>query len=766
MAFTKPTYDVDNIQNLADQPTESATILKQTFDKTGLDGKTYLDSHIDELESITDGSSGMDNVGMTPINGVMTTPQQSLEYLKERVDATAPTLNVASVIDFGAVGDGITNDSPFIQDAIDSLINGGCLLFTDGTFLIDDDILLTSNIEIKGSGNSKIIGLGDIILSGSDTLISTNLTSSISRDDVVINVVDTSEFSIGDFIEIKSSSEEIENSVNTEPGELNEILDIVSNQIFLSLPAGNNYEYDISFTNQATVKKIIPIENLSINNISIERDLKIINAINVNINCVFTNGTISVSTSRFINIFADIINSRNSTGCLIADRIRDSKIIISTYGGKDGIRIRGCCDTIISAYIVEVNERGIRFFKSYNCKVKDWSIIGSKIIVDTNSNSLMFDRSLYCTMENGYLNEPNKTGDFACVEFRFCDNSIFKNNDINNYSDRIFQYKHTTVNGIIEFNKIHIKNQTGITRAVLTGDYSIVETVPNASVSLISNNLLVEDFDATITMNRNVSNTEYTNIPFTLINISNNIVRNANNPTNYSVIFGSFFAANKGLKELVIENNRIESNPVSSQAGINLSGIYDFICFNRNFIEPSDSYTFDLSIADNLDTDLFIQNQIIATKSPFLPKQEKFVNGKKDITDKVKDNILQFDIPVTNFSAIVLIDYVAYTNGIRTFTSGQLRITIGRHSATGYNTGYSLTESISQTSVISRSGETLTTTFSLSSLTGIITEPQSFFLELLSDSSINGSGILTYSVKSLGGNANYTSETDVIITPV
>lgn len=43
------------------------------------DGRYFTET---ELTSQTDGSSGMDIVGMTPIDGVMTTPQQSLEYLK------------------------------------------------------------------------------------------------------------------------------------------------------------------------------------------------------------------------------------------------------------------------------------------------------------------------------------------------------------------------------------------------------------------------------------------------------------------------------------------------------------------------------------------------------------------------------------------------------------------------------------------------------------------------------------------------------------
>jgi hypothetical protein len=42
MALTKLNVNVNNIQTLADQPTESATVIKQKFDKAGADIKSYI----------------------------------------------------------------------------------------------------------------------------------------------------------------------------------------------------------------------------------------------------------------------------------------------------------------------------------------------------------------------------------------------------------------------------------------------------------------------------------------------------------------------------------------------------------------------------------------------------------------------------------------------------------------------------------------------------------------------------------------------------
>ena len=58
-----------------------------------------------------------------------------------------------NVVDFGAVGDGVTDDTAAIQAAIDSLPSGGNILFSFGTYLISDYLSLYSNqtIDLNGS---------------------------------------------------------------------------------------------------------------------------------------------------------------------------------------------------------------------------------------------------------------------------------------------------------------------------------------------------------------------------------------------------------------------------------------------------------------------------------------------------------------------------------------------------------------------------------------------------------------------------------------
>ena len=80
-----------------------------------------------------------------------------LTNLSNKVDS-----NRVNVRDFGAVGDGIADDTTAIQNAVNSLSSGDILYFPSGTYLITTTINFTglSNIEIRGTGNSTILAQG------------------------------------------------------------------------------------------------------------------------------------------------------------------------------------------------------------------------------------------------------------------------------------------------------------------------------------------------------------------------------------------------------------------------------------------------------------------------------------------------------------------------------------------------------------------------------------------------------------------------------
>ena len=63
-----------------------------------------------------------------------------------------------SASDFGLVGDGVTDDGPAIQRAINSIPNGGTVLIPEGTFRITTGVLITKGVRLLGAGRYNFNG--------------------------------------------------------------------------------------------------------------------------------------------------------------------------------------------------------------------------------------------------------------------------------------------------------------------------------------------------------------------------------------------------------------------------------------------------------------------------------------------------------------------------------------------------------------------------------------------------------------------------------
>jgi hypothetical protein len=111
----------------------------------------------------------------------MTKPtSEQVTFLAAGAGATQRTAldklrDVVSVKDFGAVGDGVTDDTASIQAAIDSLAaTGGTVLFPAGTYRIAKNVGTNDRWGIKVTGsNVRLQGAGKAILRRFDTGIGT-----------------------------------------------------------------------------------------------------------------------------------------------------------------------------------------------------------------------------------------------------------------------------------------------------------------------------------------------------------------------------------------------------------------------------------------------------------------------------------------------------------------------------------------------------------------------------------------------------------------
>ena len=72
----------------------------------------------------------------------------------EIVDITSAFLrtmmNIVDVRDYGAIGDGVTDDSAAFADA-DDAADGRTVLVSEGTYFLDDDVILKNRVEFQGT---------------------------------------------------------------------------------------------------------------------------------------------------------------------------------------------------------------------------------------------------------------------------------------------------------------------------------------------------------------------------------------------------------------------------------------------------------------------------------------------------------------------------------------------------------------------------------------------------------------------------------------
>lgn len=106
---------------------------------TGFKGQTGYVSDIAE-------DDGSDWIGFQPA-GIDAVARSAQDKLRETI----------SVMDFGAVGDGVTDDTNAIQNAIDYLGSDGTLEFPDGVYKVTSTLTLSgSGVWLQGSLNSLI----------------------------------------------------------------------------------------------------------------------------------------------------------------------------------------------------------------------------------------------------------------------------------------------------------------------------------------------------------------------------------------------------------------------------------------------------------------------------------------------------------------------------------------------------------------------------------------------------------------------------------
>jgi hypothetical protein len=190
---------------------------------------------------------------------------------RKLVDRFADVINVK---DFGAVGDGITDDHFFIDSCIKyaiSLNKPVKITFPTANYLVNNKLgpYFANDLQIDFCG-SKIdfrnvpIGTFTVLISfeGSYTSTSSALSSGLGVNNQTVDC-STSGFSKGDMVRIYSNTIWDSTRTNTRIGELNFIESIISpTSLKIVSPSESNY----TTADLARIQKITPIKNIALKN--------------------------------------------------------------------------------------------------------------------------------------------------------------------------------------------------------------------------------------------------------------------------------------------------------------------------------------------------------------------------------------------------------------------------------------------------------------------------------------------------------------------
>jgi hypothetical protein len=199
--------------------------------------------------------------------------------LVQHINIKKPVTEV-NVMDFGAAGNGLTDDKPAVMDAIAAL-NGklGYVFFPAGNYLIEGQIAIPDSCVLKGAGSNSsmlIFNMGEepancISVSKAQTTDFVGITNGFQKGSNLIAVADASSFGVGDYVEIRQEN----GSWDVVPaswaefsvGQITKVSEVNGNTIKLESPLRIDYDADLN----PEIRPITPISNAGLQCIKIKR---------------------------------------------------------------------------------------------------------------------------------------------------------------------------------------------------------------------------------------------------------------------------------------------------------------------------------------------------------------------------------------------------------------------------------------------------------------------------------------------------------------
>ena len=187
-----------------------------------------------------------------------------------------------SVIDYGAVGDNSSNNTPAFQAAINAAnaAGGGLVNIPAGTYLLQGGLNLPSGLTLRGA-DATLTQLRFALPNSGTTCINASgaaagpyraVTSGYTQGSSMLSVADTTGLRPGHFAELVQDNN---STWDTEPiswandskGQIVRITAVSGNTIWLRYPLRTNYDA----THNVRIRPIAPVKNISVECLHIER---------------------------------------------------------------------------------------------------------------------------------------------------------------------------------------------------------------------------------------------------------------------------------------------------------------------------------------------------------------------------------------------------------------------------------------------------------------------------------------------------------------
>jgi len=160
-----------------------------------------------------------------------------------------------NVMNYGAIGDGIADDTQAIKDAINATPEGSAVLIPEGIYLITSTLKITKGIVLRGEGAGKTRLLFDFSSGGNCISIEKwgasdwiNMLNGFDKGSNTIAVANASPFNIGDFVELKQKNDpaiyspgELGSFDSAAVGQILQITNISGNTLIFNKESYYNY---------------------------------------------------------------------------------------------------------------------------------------------------------------------------------------------------------------------------------------------------------------------------------------------------------------------------------------------------------------------------------------------------------------------------------------------------------------------------------------------------------------------------------------------